>query len=301
MDFEPLQQFTDTMGDFLSTLNETFPEDEALTRKQEEFDTMVRPSKHVQDMLCRGYDKQMSPFYAQCHAHDAQPFIDGRVAMLEEMGFRQKYADLTDKSLYDDEEVMKENIENVWTFINKLNYYAVLYVSIPQGIMEEIVDMAQTLVQSSSDEQSGRLSINPMEVLRMSRNMIRNTGEDEIAELYNNLPSLLAMVSNSSVTKDAANAGVDIGQLVGILQSAASGAVPADGADGGDNAQGLLRLFNAMAGTVPGGATPTTPADLAAIIDAPAGEGPHAAPPGSSGDATSRRRAGWRPPGAHRQ
>ncbi|AGO84309.1 hypothetical protein psal_cds_506 [Pandoravirus salinus] len=316
MNFDPCQQFTDTMGDFLSTMCETFPDDEALRLRLRTFNEIARPNQSMQDLLCRAYHKQMSPYYEACGRKDPTPFIEGRVDILAEMGFQEKYADLTDATLYDDPGVMEENIANVWEFINKLNYYATLYVTIPSRVMERVVDAANGIMENEDPI----AAINPMSMVQMSKGILSGMTSNDRDRLLNGLPLLLRTITSSSVGDQAASAGVDIAGIMGVLQQAMAGGAPgADGAggmqssmvamlaalaenttaaggvataSGATTATGPLAAAAAPTAAVPATGTAPTPAASATRTAAPAGTEAHA----QSADA--RRRGAWRPPGA---
>ncbi|AVK74919.1 hypothetical protein pqer_cds_497 [Pandoravirus quercus] len=315
MNFDPCQQFTDTMGDFLSTMCETFPDDEGLRLRMRAFNDIARHNQTMQDRLCRAYHNQMSRYYEACGRKDPTPFIEGRVEILSEMGFREKYADLTDATLYDDPAVMEENIANVWEFINKLNYYATLYVTIPSRVMERVVDAANGIMQNEDPI----AAINPMTMVQMSKGILSGMTTNDRDRLVEGLPLLLRTITSSSVGDQAASAGVDIAGIMGVLQHAmAGGAAGAEGNGGGGGLQSsmvamlatLAENTTAAGGAATPGAPPTgTTTTVSTTTGAPttAAAAPTAATrtataatPGATDtpaqSTETRRRGAWRPP-----
>jgi hypothetical protein len=299
MNFDPLQQFTDAMGDFLSTMCDTFSDDTALRMRKRAFDDLARPNPPMQERLCRAYHTQMSPYYEACGRKDPTPFIEGRVEILAEMGFREKYADLTDASLYDDVSVMEENIANVWEFINKLNYYATLYVTIPTRIMERVVGAANEIMQNDDPI----ASITPVEMVRMSKGILSSMTGNDRDRLLSGLPLLLRTITSSSVGDQAASAGVDIAGIMGVLQAAMSGSTPS--AEGGAQPSMMAMLAalaetTAVAGIGTEGASPAA-GSSGAPVTAPAATAPpapEATKTEQSSATETRRRGAWRPPSA---
>ncbi|WBR14659.1 hypothetical protein pkur_cds_485 [Pandoravirus kuranda] len=291
MNFDPLQQYTEVMADFLSTMCETFPDDSALQLRKQLFDDVARDSRTMQERLCRAYHEQMSPYYESCSRKDPTPFIEGRVEILVEMGFREKYADLTDATLYDDPKIMEENIANVWEFIEKLNYYATLHMTVPATIMERVVDVANDIVERG--DHADRL--NPVEMVRLSKGILSGMSSNDCDQLLSNLPLLMRTATSSSVGNQAASAGVDIQGIMGVLQMALSGQTPR-GADGaGDGAPpSLLAALAALAeqttnGQPPGAAGAAPPVGTPTTASAPSNAAPAAPAP------EPRRRGMWRP------
>ncbi|AGO82667.1 hypothetical protein pdul_cds_555 [Pandoravirus dulcis] len=319
MNFDPCQQFTDTMGDFLSTMCETFPDDEALRLRMRAFDDLARHNQAVQETLCRAYHNQMSRYYEACGRKDPTPFIEGRVEILSEMGFREKYADLTDATLYDDPAVMEENIANVWEFINKLNYYATLFVTIPSRVMARVVDAANGIMENDDPI----AAINPMSMVQMSKGILSGMTTNDRDRLLDGLPLLLRTITSSSVGDQAASAGIDIAGIMGVLQQAMAGGTPgAEGASGNGGLQSsMVAMLAALAenttaagaaGAAPGmpAAAPGTPAIAAApsttattatatrVTTAPMPSGGETAAQPTANATETRRRGAWRPPGA---
>ncbi|BCU03877.1 hypothetical protein [Pandoravirus japonicus] len=313
MNFDPCQQFTDTMGDFLSTMCETFPDDEALRLRMRAFDDLARHNPTVQETLCRAYHNQMSRYYEACGRKDPTPFIEGRVEILSEMGFREKYADLTDATLYDDPAVMEENIANVWEFINKLNYYATLFVTIPSRVMARVVDAANGIMENEDPI----AAINPMSMVQMSKGILSGMTTNDRDRLLDGLPLLLRTITSSSVGDQAASAGIDIAGIMGVLQHAMAGGAPgAEGGGGGNLQSSMVAMLATLAeNTTAGGAAgaaPGTPAVAAAAPGMPAAATAATATTATATRATTaptpsgaetanatetRRRGAWRPPG----
>lgn len=316
MNFDPCQQFTDTMGDFLSTMCETFPDDEALRLRMRAFDDLARHNQTVQETLCRAYHNQMSRYYEACGRKDPTPFIEGRVEILSEMGFREKYADLTDATLYDDPAVMEENIANVWEFINKLNYYATLFVTIPSRVMARVVDAANGIMENDDPI----AAINPMSMVQMSKGILSGMTTNDRDRLLDGLPLLLRTITSSSVGDQAASAGIDIAGIMGVLQHAMAGGAP--GAEGGGGLQSSMVAMlatlaenttaagaaGAAAPGTPGAAAPGTPAAAPSTTTtavtatrattAPMPGGTETAAQPTANATETRRRGAWRPPGA---
>nr|UDO47496.1 hypothetical protein [Pandoravirus massiliensis] len=293
MNFDPLDQFANVMADFLSTMCETFPDDAALQMRKQLFDDVARNSRMMQERLCRAYHDQMSPYYESCSRKDPTPFIEGRVEILAEMGFREKYADLTDAALYEDPKVMEENIANVWEFIDKLNYYATLHMTVPAAVMERVVDVANDIVERGDHVDR----LNPFEMVRMSKGILSGMSNNDCEQLLSNLPLLMRTATSTSVGNQAASAGVDIQGIMGVLQMALSGQTPQGAQAAGAAPPSFLATLAALAenttnGQLPGGA-PAAPASSATPEPQPTSTPPNGAPA-----VDVRRRGAWRPPRA---
>lgn len=289
MNFDPLQQFAEVMADFLSTMCETFPDDDALQLRMRLFNDVARNSRTMQERLCRAYHEQMSPYYESCSRKDPTPFIEGRVEILVEMGFREKYADLTDATLYEDPKVMEENIANVWEFIEKLNYYATLHMTVPATIMERVVDVANDIVERG--DHADRL--NPVEMVRLSKGILSGMSSNDCDQLLSNLPLLMRTATSTSVGNQAASAGVDIQGIMGVLQMALAGQTPRAGDAAGDGAPpSLLATLAALAENTTNNGQPPSAAAPAATATTPR------APPSGAPATLARRRGAWRPPTA---
>lgn len=297
MDFSPKQQFIVTLDDFLSTMCETFPDDEAILAHRRAFDTLARNNVIAQDALCKAYHRQMSPYYEACERKDPTPFMEGRIEILVQIGFREKYADLTDESLYDDKKVMQDNIDNVWAFIAKLNYYATLHAVIPASIMERVVESATEMVENGEDDDGDLRCPDPVTLFKISTSILGGLSQGDQDQFMVNLPQLLRGVNTPMVREQAAAAGVDVGSLMEVLQSAMGGMIPT-------NASASANPFMAMLATLAGQGAPgdnRPNSGGAPNQDDPALDAP--APDASSvpnQDTTRRRRAGWRPPGSGR-
>jgi len=232
--FEPRRHFIEKFREFLDTLDQVYRDDEGRpdeklhTMRSQFMDLVYLPENNemIQSKFCRGYYTSMSPYFGACSAKDPTPFLEGRVKILNDIGFAQMYADLTDPSLYDDSKDIQENINNVWEYIAVLNYYSALFSAVPQALFESVVDAAQLIVQDIGEKGQSTGS-NPANLLRISRNIVRAATRKDLNDLINHVPSLIEAINNTSVARDAAEVGVDLESMMKILDESSRG-TPAD-------------------------------------------------------------------------
>lgn len=175
---------------FLTRMSNVFDDCPKLRAKKDEFERLVVPNDTMKKIVCALYHKEMSPYYDACNNKNPAPFLEEKIQFLKDIGFKEKYTELLDEEVYT-KEMIDTNIKNVWDYVNEMNRYALLYNTVPKGIMSKVESTAQNAMQ---DVLSGKKSFRDIQsnFIQMGKDVFNGAEEDDMDELLENFQSIIS-------------------------------------------------------------------------------------------------------------
>jgi len=219
--------FLYNMHQLLLAMTETFDECPLLRDQLDKFEKSVMPFEAIQEKFCHGYHKQMSPYYEACKARDPQPFLEEKIAFLRQIGFREKYYELTDPTENTIEEI-EANVSVVWKYIDEINRYAQLFCGMPTDIQEHIQNYAREITEGIVHKGKTPGSFN---VLKIGEEILRKSSKQHVDVMMLNMTDMYSAVGGVSGLQNL-NFSAEDGERMG----------------GMDNTMAMLNMFGAGQG-----------------------------------------------------
>lgn len=202
-----LSNFIFHVNNFINTIYAAFDDCPKLRAKKFQFETAILPLKVAQEKFCEKYHEQMSPYYDACQNRNPAPFFEGKIKILNEMGFKEKYEELSDVGTYTPEQI-KENTDNLWEYIIEMNKFASIYNHMPKGIVKHIEEIAFKYCEEFTEGGSFKLqNLDPRKIFKMGKEVLKGATHADMKEIIKNVPNLWATVGSDDGAQTILNSG----------------------------------------------------------------------------------------------
>lgn len=212
---EPLDKFITVCEEFLQAFADVFEDCQATQDTLKQFRDEIKPNFLFQQVLIRRWHSDMSPFYQKCKDKD-QTLMYENIYMLKKLKIQDKWLDPT---------FSEESKQVVWQYLQTLNKfceeysthdYSKLHAHMPKKMMTTIEKVATDIGMGI---QNGNMSLNNINLQQIAESIIKDVGEDEIADFQSNIgnitETLTSMLRNNMDSMSGAMGGMGGGNASG--------------------------------------------------------------------------------------
>ena len=211
-----LEKFHETIHDMLGMVLEMFDDCPKTKVMCSRYENLVLPFKATQIMFIKAWHKQMRPYIDACVNKNFEPFLEkGKVPILDELDFANKYRELTDEDILTPEEI-RENIDNFSEYIVGANRIATLYIAVPSGMLGNIQKIARGMSMKANRE--GGLGFSFSEMIHLGVGILKKTDPDDTKNLVEILPEVFRAIDLGGLNSEFQKSNIKLPNMTGLTQ-----------------------------------------------------------------------------------